>query len=249
MPLVKCSECGHNVATDAPSCPSCGHRMAPAAVPRKQGSGKKAALIVLGLILLLGFIGSLTKGGTGPSSSSSSSGTTTLVDTAATSAKPSAQATYANRQKFAEDYENNMLQKGVDMHASTLGSEARTLRLQYVLISRPLAYQLSNDQDIMRNLQSLGFRKVIMTDGYDETYNITIDPLPGDAEAPAARAAAPKKKYKWVADPKLEVFYYTTPLCQPARALLKRGGFQTFATSEDALSAGYRRSDSKGCDD
>jgi hypothetical protein len=30
MTLVRCSECGHDVSTDARSCPHCGHRLVPA---------------------------------------------------------------------------------------------------------------------------------------------------------------------------------------------------------------------------
>jgi hypothetical protein len=214
----------------------------------RQHSGRKAALIVLGLILLLGFISSLSNGTIG--TSSASSGKATLMDsTAASLPKRARRARYADRQEFAEDYESKMLMNGMDMHASTLGAEARTLRLQYALISRPFAYQLSNDQGIMNNLQRLGFRQVIMTDGYEETYIINIDPSPNDPPSRAEKAALPKKRYQWVGDPTLQVVYYGTPQCQPAKELQKSKQGQIFTTIDDAFGAGYRRSDTKGCDD
>lgn len=252
MALIKCPECGKEISDSAVSCPNCGTpiaaRKAAAAARKDQRSGKKAALILLGLILLLGFVGSLTK--SRPSSPSTTPGSTTLVDSGTVKAPvPSPAERAAARHRFAEDYERDLLGKGMDFTVRATGPAKRTLRMEWILVGRPLAYQMSNDEKVVRNLQRLGFRRLIMTDGHDESYSVTIDPLPGDEDPPAAAAARKGPRPRWVADPKLEVFYYSKPECGPAQALLRAGGYQTFATADDALGAGFHRSGTKGCDD
>ena len=39
----------------------------------------------------------------------------------------------------------------------------------YVLMSQPLVYKLTNESDFLSNLREGGFRKVIFTDGYDNS--------------------------------------------------------------------------------
>ncbi|TSK07125.1 MAG: DUF4352 domain-containing protein [Geobacter sp.] len=68
MALKKCKECGHDISTDAKTCPNCGKKQ-----PSKVG---KALLGILGFFFLLGIIGNLVGGKATSSSSlgSSSSG-------------------------------------------------------------------------------------------------------------------------------------------------------------------------------
>jgi hypothetical protein len=79
MPLQPCRECGHEVSTEAKTCPSCGvadPTGSLAAAAGQQAKAKKAAekrntagcLGCLGLVFILVVIGSISDGGTGKSS-------------------------------------------------------------------------------------------------------------------------------------------------------------------------------------
>jgi hypothetical protein len=65
MALQKCKECGHEVSTKAESCPNCG-----SPVKRKRGFAA-GCLTVIGILMLIGFIGNLFDGGTTSKSSKS----------------------------------------------------------------------------------------------------------------------------------------------------------------------------------
>lgn len=78
------------------------------------------------------------------------------------------------RKRLADKIERDYLAKGRDVHVNATGTKSTTLRLEYVLFGRPDAYQIQNDREILGNLRSLGFRKIVITDGFDETYTITI---------------------------------------------------------------------------
>jgi hypothetical protein len=85
-----------------------------------------------------------------------------------------AKAAIEKRQAFAETTEHVYLSLGRDVHMAARGPEADTLYMKYVLLGRPDAYQFSTDHELMGNLKNLGFRKAILTDGYETTYTIQI---------------------------------------------------------------------------
>ncbi len=74
------------------------------------------------------------------------------------------------RKEFAKKYELSLLDAGMDTTITTLGKNHSTLRIKWVLMSRPLVYKLINDGATMANLRKLGFEKVVFTDGYDRTW-------------------------------------------------------------------------------
>lgn len=76
----------------------------------------------------------------------------------------------AARKLVAEQMERNYLEKNMDVTVTVSGPNNTTIKLKYVLISRPLVYQLTNDSEFMGNLRSAGFKKVIFTDGYFNTW-------------------------------------------------------------------------------
>jgi len=49
------------------------------------------------------------------------------------------------------------------------------LVIKYILVNRPLVYQMVNDQKQMASWAALGFKKVRFTDGYDSSWTQTID--------------------------------------------------------------------------
>lgn len=78
------------------------------------------------------------------------------------------------RVSYARQVEVKFLSEGRDLRASLEGRDSTVLRLRYVLLGRPDAFQLQTNSDVMGQLGRLGFRKVILTDGYSETYTVTV---------------------------------------------------------------------------
>ncbi|MCI0662202.1 MAG: hypothetical protein L0220_14120 [Acidobacteria bacterium] len=85
----------------------------------------------------------------------------------------------AERRDFAGIAERNLLSKGFDVTVLVNGPENRTLRITYVLMSRPLVYQLTNDHGFLETAQARGFHKVIFSDGYNRTWRYTYDEKAG----------------------------------------------------------------------
>jgi hypothetical protein len=67
-----------------------------------------------------------------------------------------------------------MLEKGLDVYASAVGNNNTTFRIKFILTSRPLVYKLINDASFTGQLKDLGFKKFIMTDGYNDTWNVDL---------------------------------------------------------------------------
>jgi hypothetical protein len=79
------------------------------------------------------------------------------------------------REVFAGTLEETYLKKSMDVDMSVSGKNNTTLKFKYVLVSRPLVYQLQNDSDFMGDLRRMGFTKVIFTDGYYHTWTIDVN--------------------------------------------------------------------------
>lgn len=78
------------------------------------------------------------------------------------------------RKAFAKGYEQEMLGKGLDVYASTHGKDHTTFKIKYILTNRPLVHKLINNSEFTGNLKGLGFKKLIMTDGYRDTWTIDL---------------------------------------------------------------------------
>lgn len=78
------------------------------------------------------------------------------------------------RIQFAKQYEQLMLEKGLDVYASAIGNNKTTFRIKFILTSRPLVYKLINDASFTGQLKDLGFKKFVMTDGYNDTWNTDL---------------------------------------------------------------------------
>jgi hypothetical protein len=79
------------------------------------------------------------------------------------------------RKKFAEQYEIALLDKGMDTTISTSGNSRTILRIEWILMSRPLVYKFINDESAMSNLRKLGFKKITFTDGYYHTWSHNLN--------------------------------------------------------------------------
>jgi len=68
--------------------------------------------------------------------------------------------------------EDEFLKKGMDVHFDWPKKD--TLRMKYVLMSRPMVYKIQNETDFMANLARLGVKRVIFTDGFNETWTFDL---------------------------------------------------------------------------
>lgn len=74
------------------------------------------------------------------------------------------------RREFAKQYESRLLDQGIDATVTTPGREATTLRLRWILVSRVLAHQMGKDPELFASLRRLGFKRLEISDGYDEEW-------------------------------------------------------------------------------
>jgi hypothetical protein len=81
----------------------------------------------------------------------------------------------AGREKYVDDLERVYLKKGIDVHLSATGPSKTVFTFKYVLVSRPLVYQLTNSKDFMTSLSTQGFKKAIFTDGYNSTWTVDVN--------------------------------------------------------------------------
>jgi hypothetical protein len=77
------------------------------------------------------------------------------------------------RTSYAARLESEYLDKGMDVTVTTRGKDATTLHLKWILVSRPMAHQLSKS-GVLETLRGLGFTRFIITDGYDESWSWTL---------------------------------------------------------------------------
>lgn len=71
--------------------------------------------------------------------------------------------------------EDQMLSKGLNVDVALSGKKHDRLLIKYALTSKVTAYQFSHSK-FPEQWSSLGFRKVVLTDGYDESYSWDFDP-------------------------------------------------------------------------
>jgi hypothetical protein len=87
----------------------------------------------------------------------------------------------AQRQEVASRMERTFLEQGMDVRVRVQGRHKNQLNLTYVLFSRAHAYQMTDGGSLakgslLRNLQDAGFRKVVVSDGYDDSWTYTLEP-------------------------------------------------------------------------
>ncbi len=81
----------------------------------------------------------------------------------------------SGRKSFAAEYEKGLLRKGLSVSVYAEGDRSSSLRLKYALMSKALAFNMKEDNKLMDRLRELGFRKVILTDGYNDAWTVTFN--------------------------------------------------------------------------
>lgn len=85
-----------------------------------------------------------------------------------------AKAEMLGRDALAKSMENSMLSEGYNMDVNAVGANHTTLRIKYILVSKAFAYQMSQSSEIVSNARAAGFKKIVLTDGYDEQWHIDL---------------------------------------------------------------------------
>jgi hypothetical protein len=85
-------------------------------------------------------------------------------------ANEEAAAKEAARIEFAKTVENQMLDQGWDFEVTTAGVRHTTLKMKWVLASKVIAHQLSEKRDLFETARQLGFERMELTDGFEETW-------------------------------------------------------------------------------
>ncbi len=89
-------------------------------------------------------------------------------------AKEAAGEARGKRLRFATEYERGLLQAGMDATVRAEGKNADTLTITFVLVNRPLVYNMINDSATMSEWSSLGFKKVRFSDGYESSWSQSL---------------------------------------------------------------------------
>jgi hypothetical protein len=82
----------------------------------------------------------------------------------------------AGRRAFAVTYERELLRKWMNVTISTEGNKASTLRIKYALMSKPLVFNMSQDAGLMDRYRERGFKKLVLTDGYNLSWTLDLRP-------------------------------------------------------------------------
>ena len=76
----------------------------------------------------------------------------------------------ALRDSMAQTLENKLLDEGYNVDVKAIGNDHTTLHIKWILVSKVLAHQLSQEGSFFSNARAVGFKRVEITDGYDETW-------------------------------------------------------------------------------
>jgi hypothetical protein len=79
-----------------------------------------------------------------------------------------------DRKNCAGELERMYLDKGMDVTVSVFGTNATTLKIKWILVSKVTAHQFSQDHEFFQMLREKGFKKFIITDGYNDTWSWTL---------------------------------------------------------------------------
>ena len=78
------------------------------------------------------------------------------------------------RALYASTAEEIFVKNGMDVKVTASGAKKDQLRLKYVLMSQPLVYKFQNEMKINDQARVFGFKKIIYSDGYDETWTVDL---------------------------------------------------------------------------
>lgn len=79
------------------------------------------------------------------------------------------------RDVLAKTMEDQMLDKGYNVDIKAVGPDHTVLQIKWILVSKALAYQFSKQGDMFDSARKIGFKRIEITNGYDETWYWKLD--------------------------------------------------------------------------
>jgi len=86
-----------------------------------------------------------------------------------------AAAKHLLRIELAKTLENKMLDQGFNVDVSAIGKDQTVLHIKWILVGKALAHNISKQGDFFSNARQVGFKRIEITDGYDETWWWKLD--------------------------------------------------------------------------
>ncbi|MBI1750607.1 MAG: zinc ribbon domain-containing protein [Acidobacteria bacterium] len=81
-----------------------------------------------------------------------------------------AQVNRVLRDAMAKTIENKLLDDGYNVDAKAIGPDHTILQIKWILASKVLAHHLSKEGDFFDQARRVGFKRIEITDGYEETW-------------------------------------------------------------------------------
>lgn len=78
------------------------------------------------------------------------------------------------RKKFASQTEENFLRAGMSVDVTTRGADATTLHFKYALVTKAFVYQTQHNTDFVDACRQVGFKTMVLTDGFRESFKLTF---------------------------------------------------------------------------
>lgn len=75
------------------------------------------------------------------------------------------------RKAYAKELESQLLEKRMNADVTTGGPEHTVITIKWALVSKVTAHDISKNTKLHENLNSLHFKKLIITDGYRESWS------------------------------------------------------------------------------
>jgi hypothetical protein len=161
MALIDCKECNSKISDNATSCPNCGN---PNIKPTQKSSGCSTWIIIFCAILLLLFL-------IGTCNNSNPEEEPETVSPI--SSEPQIRSlTATERKQDVEKIRNMFLDTGADIKVKVYGKTNEILELEYVLFD-DVWYRKFETTGIFDNFHKMGFKKIILNDGYNYNTSIT----------------------------------------------------------------------------
>jgi hypothetical protein len=84
------------------------------------------------------------------------------------------QESVKGRMAYAKELETCFLEKGMDFYITVSGKSKTAITFKWILMSRPLVYQINKDELLLRSLKRRGFKTATFTDGYNQAWEIDL---------------------------------------------------------------------------
>jgi hypothetical protein len=78
------------------------------------------------------------------------------------------------RLKFARSFGDRFRAKFGDSDISTSGEAGKTLVIKWINVSRPFASKFAANEEIVKDLREMGFKRIILTDGYRSNWDVDL---------------------------------------------------------------------------